>query len=190
MEFDMKTFSFIIMLALLPAPAAMAEDKAEALVLEARQHTMAFAKALKSTLMAGMKAEGPAAAINLCNIDAPALAEINSKDGWQVGRTSLKVRNPNNAPDAWETQVLQSFDQQLAAGADIQTLEVSREYNGEFRYMKAIPVGGPCVICHGDSLADPVQARINELYPTDQAHGYLPGQLRGAFTLTYRPVQE
>jgi hypothetical protein len=190
MEFDMKTFSFIIMLALLPAPAAMAEDKAEALVLEARQHTMAFAKALKSTLMAGMKAEGPAAAINLCNIDAPALAEISSKDGWQVGRTSLKVRNPNNAPDAWETEILKSFDQQLAAGADIQTLEVSREDNDEFRYMKAIPVGGPCVICHGESLAAPVQTRINELYPTDQARGYLPGQLRGAFTLTYRPVQE
>lgn len=51
--------------------------------------------------------------------------------------------------------------------------------------MKAIPVGGPCVVCHGEQIAEPVAARLSELYPEDEARGYKPGDLRGAFTLTY-----
>lgn len=155
------------------------------LVLEARDRTMAFAEGLKSTLMAGMKADGPEAAINLCNTYAPEIAKLNSKDGWEVGRTSLKIRNLNNAPNTWETDVLNTFEKQVAAGVDIATLEASTRQNGQFRYMKAIPVGGPCVICHGETLAPAIKARIDTLYPEDQARGYLLGQLRGAFTLTY-----
>jgi hypothetical protein len=189
----MKTAMFTCVL--LALPLAVVADSVETpiddpLVVEARQHTMTFAEGLKSTLMAGMKADGPGAAIHLCNIQAPEIAMINSNGGWDVGRTSLKIRNPNNAPDAWETSVLEAFEQQVAAGADIATLEASTRQDGQFRYMKAIPVGGPCVVCHGESLAAPVKAKLDELYPEDHARGYLPGQLRGAFTLTFSEEKE
>lgn len=189
----MKTAMFAFVLSVLPlgVVAGPVETPIEdPLMIEARQHTMAFAKGLKSTLMAGMKADGPEAAIHLCNVQAPEIATANSKDGWDVGRTSLKIRNPNNAPDAWEKIVLDTFEKQMAAGADIATLEASTRQDGQLRYMKAIPVGGPCVVCHGESLAAPVKAKLDELYPQDEARGYLPGQLRGAFTLTFSEEKE
>lgn len=186
----MKLLNIIFVLSCLTAFSVMAEERDELLTVEAREKTIAFAKALKGTLMKGMKAEGPEAAINLCNTEAPEVALKNSQNGWVVGRTSLKVRNPLNAPDAWETSVLKSFEQQASAGVDISTLEVSQQDGTQFRYMKAIPVGGPCVICHGDNLAAPIKNRLDELYPKDRARGYFAGQLRGAFTLTYRVTEE
>ena len=155
------------------------------MVVEARAQTKAFAQGLKETLMQGMKSEGPLAAIQLCNTEAPDIAAAHSKDGWEVGRTSEKLRNPNNAPDEWESAVLESFAQRAAAGEPLATMEASSREGGTFRYMKAIPVGGPCVVCHGEQLAEPVATRLSELYPEDNARGYQPGDLRGAFTLTY-----
>ena len=155
------------------------------MMVEARAQTKAFAQGLKETLMQGMKSEGPLAAIQLCNTEAPDIAAAHSKDGWEVGRTSEKLRNPNNAPDAWESAVLNSFAQRAAAGEPLATMEASSREGGTFRYMKAIPVGGPCVVCHGEQLAEPVATRLSELYPEDNARGYQPGDLRGAFTLTY-----
>ena len=73
------------------------------MMVEARAQTKAFAQGLKETLMQGMKSEGPLAAIRLCNTEAPEIAAAHSKDGWEVGRTSEKLRNPNNAPDEWES---------------------------------------------------------------------------------------
>jgi len=49
--------------------------------------------------------------------------------------------------------------------------------------MQAIPVGEPCLACHGKNLKPEVAAKIDQLYPKDQARGYDLGQLRGAFTL-------
>jgi len=162
----------------------------EPILKEARAQTKSFAQDLKSTLMKGMAAEGPIAAIRLCNTEAPDIAAAHSKktsdaSGWEVGRTSEKLRNPENAPDAWEAGVLASFAERAAAGEDLATMEATTREPGRFRYMKAIPVGGPCVVCHGDNLAEPVAAKLSELYPDDQARGYSPGELRGAFTLTY-----
>lgn len=163
----------------------------QVLVDEARTQTMAFAKELKLTLMAGMKADGPVAAIALCHTEASAIASHHSEGEWQVGRTSDKLRNPANAPDDWESEVLESFAEQAAAGVDIATLEaVSETDGGHLRYMKAIAVGGPCVVCHGQSLSPEVASAIDALYPDDRARGYLPGQLRGAFTLTYQPAED
>ena len=69
---------------------AMAE---KAMVDEARAHTKSFSMALKSALETGMKSGGPMAAIEVCNDQAPRIAQQVSKDGWGVARTALKVRN-------------------------------------------------------------------------------------------------
>ena len=183
----MKSISLLTLLlsAACVSGSVLAESSEDYMLVEARTQTKAFAQDLKATLMQGMKAEGPLAAIRLCNTEAPEIATANSKDGWEVGRTSVKLRNPDNAPDEWEAGVLESFAQRAAAGENLATMEASARQDGHFRYMKAIPVGGPCVVCHGEQIAEPVAARLSELYPADEARGYKPGDLRGAFTLTY-----
>lgn len=172
----------------LSAPVQAADVDQAALTNEARQQVKAFGGNLKKTVKKGMQAGGPTEAIHLCNTKAPGIAAEHSKGEWNVGRTSLKLRNPDNKPDEWEASVLADFDKRLAAGEDPKKMEASKLEDGQFHYMKAIPTGGLCLACHGEQLAEPVKARLAELYPEDKATGYQAGQIRGAFTLT-KPVE-
>jgi hypothetical protein len=159
-----------------------AADNAQ-LTQEARQQTKAFAQALQKTLKQGIQASGPEAAIQLCNTEAPAIAAGLSQNGWQVARTSTKIRNPDNVADDWELQTLEDFSRRMQAGEDPAGIEATTVADGEFRYMKAIPTAPLCLTCHGSQLAPAVTARLDELYPADQARGFNAGDLRGAFTL-------
>jgi hypothetical protein len=105
-----------------------------------------------------------------------------------VGRTSLKPRNPANAPDDWEAGMLQAFAARKAAGEDPAKLEAwtIAEAGGrkQFRYMKAIPTASLCLACHGTEIEPELRAHLDALYPEDAAVGYREGDIRGAFTIT------
>jgi hypothetical protein len=159
---------------------------------EAKKITGEFFNELKGELVKGMKSGGPINAIGICNTLAPAIAAKHSEQtGWDVGRTSLKLRNPGNAPDEWETAVLKKFEERRANGEAPDTLAFAEvvEENGEkhFRFMKGIvmpPVDKmPCLKCHGENLDPEITTALDKLYPTDNARGYKAGQVRGAFTL-------
>ena len=169
------------------AAVAAQQPDMKALKGEAKQIIQAFFKELKGTLVSAMKEKGPAGAVEICHSKAQEITAKYNKEGWKVGRTALKLRNPKNAPDAWEKAVLQEFEKQIAAGTDPKTLAKAAivEENGHkvFRFMKAIPVMKPCLNCHGEKVKDEVLAVIRKHYPQDQATGFKLGQLRGAFTL-------
>lgn len=170
----------------MPAMAAEQPDM-EKLKGEAKQIVQSFFKELKGTLVSAMKEKGPAGAVDVCHAKAQEITAKYNKDGWKVGRTALKLRNPKNAPDAWEKAVLEEFEKKIAAGADPKKLAKAAivEENGHkvFRFMKAIPVKKPCLTCHGENINPDVLAVIKKHYPQDQATGFKLGQLRGAFTL-------
>jgi hypothetical protein len=42
----------------------------------------------------------------------------------------------------------------------------------------------PCLKCHGENIDPKITAKLDEIYPHDQARGYTVGQIRGAFTIT------
>lgn len=168
-----------------PEPTAITAEYSA----QARAQIKAFATELKGTLQAAIKTGGPVEGIQVCNLKAPGIAEAHSLSDWDVGRTSLKLRNPDNAPDNWEVSVLTSFEQRLAAGESPQSLEASKIEGDTFFYMKAIPAGAVCMACHGEAVSPEVASRLSELYPNDQATGYQPGQLRGAFSLS-RPLDK
>ncbi len=171
----------LILAIALTATSSFATDLPTA---DARALVQEFMKTLKGELMAGMAAGGPEQAISTCSEKAPALSAKNAKEkGWQVGRTSLKPRNPDNAPDEWERKILESFEQQKKDGADPKTLEAETTIDGEYRYMKAIPTAALCLTCHGSEIPPSLQTKLETLYPHDQAIGYHEGDLRGAFTL-------
>ncbi|MBU4563301.1 MAG: DUF3365 domain-containing protein [Desulfarculus sp.] len=148
-----------------------------------------FSAALKGELKASLKRGGPPAAIMVCRVQAPAIAKrVGEKNGWQVGRTSGRLRNPANAPDPWEAKVLADFAARAQAGAAPGKLvysEVLTDAQGKrvFRLMKGIAMGGGCLVCHGPSPSKATSEQLALLYPKDKATGYRPGQLRGAFTL-------
>jgi hypothetical protein len=169
-------------------PSSSPAQDTKALEAEAALVIQAFAKELKAELRAGLKAGGPVKAIEVCREKAPQIAKrISAKTGWTIGRTSLRLRNPNNAPDAWEQGVLENFQIQAKEGADSGGLVFSDVIQEEgktvFRLMKGIKTGGLCLKCHGSQLSPQLKERLVDLYPYDRATGFKAGDLRGAFTL-------
>ena len=186
----MTRFAALSLLTFLLAAAgpAQAEDPEER-VAASRAVVKEFAGALRHELTQAMAGGAPSKAISVYRMAAPAIgADQTGRTGWQVGRTSLKVRNPDNAPDAWETATLESFEARKAAGEDVKKLEHSEIVvdggQQSFRYMKAIPTGELCLTCHGSDISPDVQASLEELYPDDRATGFAAGDIRGAFTIT------
>ncbi len=170
------------------------DDALTARVAEIRPELKRFATMLKKELQQAMKSGGPLKAIEVCNGRAPEIAARISEDtGWEVGRTSLKWRNPDNEPDAWERKVLESFEKRRAGGESPQAIDyaevVARDGRRFLRYMKAIPTGKVCLACHGSNIDPAVRARLDEFYPDDRARGFSIGDIRGAFTVS-RPIQE
>ena len=177
-----KSRSLIVVFALITlATVASANEQLE---LQAKEKIKALAGALQIELKASLQKDGPVAAIQVCHERAPAIAAQISADGWVVGRTALKVRNSDNAPDEWEQETLSQFATGLANGVSANKLTASKTENNTYRFMQAIPTGGVCLTCHGENISPNVTQQISLLYPDDKATGFKLGQLRGAFTLT------
>lgn len=161
----------------------------EATVNEARAAAGALGSRLKARLMAAMQEGGPQAAIGVCADEAPQIArEVSKETGFTVGRTALRVRNPENAPDAWETEQLEHFIEAVRAGAVIDELEVAEitQDQGEtmFRWAKPIPLGPMCATCHGEAVSPDLLSEIEARYPDDAATGFAIGEVRGMFTVS------
>ncbi len=158
---------------------------ADEMSLEARsgQISDAFGKRLKTELQAAMSQGGPANAVDVCKEQAPRIAAALSREsGAKVRRTSLRFRNPGNAPEPWEAQVLRDFDN--ADNPDELTYFEASE-DGVARYMRAIPTAPLCLACHGEQLDPSVAEMLAREYPHDRATGYRAGEIRGAFSISW-----
>lgn len=181
--------AFVLLAALAMTDTTRAQSAEEQMATTARATAAALGKALKGQLQAALKSGGPADALDVCKLTAPAIAkDLSESYAGTVGRTALKVRNPANAPDDFETAVLLKFVKAAQAGGDPTQLEqatiVTENGNRVFRYMKAIPMATkPCAACHGENIAPDLREKIQQLYPDDQAVGFKPGEIRGAFTI-------
>ena len=185
----MKKLLATTLLCTLPLSASLADDALDRRLQDSREAVQSFARALKGNMTNVMQKEGPAAALEACNTIAPLIAMTKSKSyGWKISRTSLKLRDPDNAPDAWERAVLEQFEARKAKGEKVSKLEyyemVEMEGRQAFRYMKAIPTAEkPCLTCHGSNLRPDVAAALDKHYPYDKARGFKAGDIRGAFTI-------
>lgn len=172
----------------LAATAAQPQDKA-ALAAEGKALMQAFGGTLKQELTAAMQDGGPVEAIAVCNVRAPQIAaEVSGADGWTVARSSHRLRNPDNAPDAYTEVAIRDFLDRQQAGEPADELVRAEivEDDGQrvFRMVKAIPTAEACLACHGgEQVAPEVEAKLAELYPQDQARGFEAGEIRGVFTL-------
>ncbi|MDO9518872.1 MAG: DUF3365 domain-containing protein [Pseudohongiella sp.] len=170
-------------------PAASATIDQAAMQQEAAGIAGQFVGTLLPTLQQAMQEGGPVNGINVCSVQAPLIAQnLSEQSGWQVKRVSLKARNNALAtPDAWETAVLQEFDQRQQSGEPAGQINKAELVDGEFRYMQAQPTGPLCLSCHGTEIAPEVSAALAQHYPMDLATGYLEGQVRGAISLRAQP---
>ncbi len=105
--------------------------------------------------------------------------------GHRLKQTSLKVRNPSNAPDEWEKKVLKLFGSPEHL-KDVGFGEIL-ETNGKkiYRHMKPIYAEATCLQCHGkkEELRPAIRQFLKMRYPHDEAFGYKEGDLRGGISL-------
>lgn len=157
-------------------------------IAAARAASKMLGSQLKAQLVAAMQAEGPIGGVEVCAQVADDIAQIVSEEsGMSVGRTALRTRNKANDPDEWEREGLEQLRQTLAEVEGVEDLEyfevVERDGEVVFRWMAPIMMGDVCQACHGTNVSDEVKAVIAEHYPDDAATGFMPGELRGAFTV-------
>lgn len=132
---------------------------------------------LRSALIEALREGGPERAIEVCRLRAPEIARLTSTSGAVLGRTSHRLRNPENAPKPWMSQFLGAY---LAHPEDDEPRAVRLSSN-EIGYVEPIHMKGICMKCHGDRIKPEVQARLQALYPEDEATGFENGGFRGMF---------
>jgi len=165
-------------------------------ITEEIQQTLA--PAMMKRLFGVIQKEGYANAVSVCTGTAETVlpkksAEFTEKykaDGIAeivIKRVSLKVRNPADTPNELEREILKKWEKQEASSSGDKEAKLTTKRSGEHYYALApIRIISPqCLKCHGkESDLDPeAAAKINELYPDDQATGYELGDLRGAFSV-------
>ncbi len=128
-------------------------------------------KELKSAISEGDIGRG----IEVCEKAAPEVAaKVSADRKVEIGRTSFKVRNPNNQPRDFAKPLVDArvAEEVLMSGPD-----------GQVAYMAPIKLAEECVVCHGtaEQIPSEVAKMLDERYPEDHARGFAPGDLRGWF---------
>jgi len=151
-------------------------------------------KSLVGTLLpavtAAVEAGGPVQGVTLCQVQAQPLTRqtLGNADPAITGlkRTSQRVRNPANAPDAAEKAALDRVSALILDGREpppllVQSLAATADQPAEIRVYRSMTVAPGCLACHGDAsaFAPDLQATLQAHYPNDQAVGYREGDWRG-----------
>ncbi len=156
---------------------------------DARKTIKTFSTDLRQVLVSTMQQNGPIAAISVCNTAAPAITSQHSNSAWQISRSALKTRNPDNQPDEWLRNVLLNFEQRKLNGEPIAKIEHQTQRSDGWYFIKAIPTQKACLVCHGSHIAPEVAKKIAALYPSDQATNFKQGDIRGAF-IVKKPIKK
>ena len=139
-----------------------------------------FKQDLQKALKSGL-ADGPATAIQVCRVRAPGIADALSIEGIRMGRSSHKLRNPDNTAPDWVSPVMQAYLDDPSSRAP----RAVKLADDRWGYVEPIMVQPICLTCHGSQLAPEVSEQIAELYPGDKATGFDAGDLRGVFWLEF-----
>ena len=139
---------------------------------------------LVDALTGALEEGGPETAIAVCKDEAPRIAAELSVDGVRMGRTSHKLRNPDNAPQPWVEPLLAAY---LADPQNPEPRAVRLD-DSTIGYVEPIYAMSFCLSCHGPSIEPALQRTIRSLYPEDQATGFRMNDLRGLFWVTL-PVE-
>lgn len=161
--------------------------------------TAMVATRLITELTAALGAGGPEKAVDVCHTKAlpltreplPGLPQVVA-----VKRTSLRLRNLQNAPDAGEQAALARVAALVADDKSAPALLVQKiESDGsapEWRLYRSVGVQAACLACHGapEAQSPALRALLRERYPQDAATGYAVGDWRGLIRVTVRPAEQ
>jgi hypothetical protein len=165
-----------LLIAMIPLSAGASESD----MARGAELLQPFKQQLQGALRSGLS-QGPVEAIAACRTKAPEIAASLSGDGVRVGRASQRLRNPANLPPEWVEPLLDAYQRHPSARTP-RAVRLDERRRG---YVEPIFVKAPCLTCHGENLAEPIAAKLSELYPEDRAVGYQVGDFRGVFWVEF-----
>jgi hypothetical protein len=180
-QFKSIHVGFLVMLLWIGFPAhAGAADDAQ-FETEAKSLVADLKGALVQNLSQKIEKDGLAAAVPFCHENVKQIAKGAAKDRmakYQFGRTSHKVRNPENSPQSWMNPYLKEFEGKSMGEAQ-KTSILHRFSNGKRAYLEPLYVQAKCLLCHGEVIPSEVKAKVKSLYPADRATGFKLNEFRG-----------
>jgi hypothetical protein len=129
-----------------------------------------FRRSLSEATKGGLKKALPGCRVKNLNFDE-----------MKVGRTSHRLRNPDNAPPEWTKPYLDKFSK--AKPSEIPKRVLTKISPHRYGYIQPIFVEPICLNCHGRGVEKDVQEAIRETYPKDQALNFDVGDFRGILWL-------
>lgn len=136
--------------------------------------------------------EGAGKSLDVCHLKALPSTGVVIKDEPRITAvkcTSLRLRNPVNAPDPGEQLALKRIEKDLEKGVVPKVLLQQIDLptgKSEWRVYKPLGVLPQCAACHGptENLPPDLQARLKERYPQDKANMFAAGNWRGLIRVT------
>lgn len=145
-------------------------------------------QALGGELKASIQRGGITEAVNYCNLKAIPLTDSLAKFySVSIKRATSKPRNPQNAATETEQEILAVWETKRQNDGELSPVLFEGEDAVDF--YSPIVMQALCTNCHGivgESLTVENQKIINQKYPNDQATGYMEGDLRGMWHVTFK----
>lgn len=150
-------------------------------------------KALGSQLKKAMLEGGVSNAIKYCNVNAYSLIDsLEESYGVTIKRATHKIRNPEDAPDKHEKDILRTYLDQMDTDETLDPM-VKSISDKKMLYAKPIMLNKPlCLNCHGQvgqELSKKDFALLQEKYPNDSAYNHKLGDLRGIWSIKFTQKQ-
>jgi len=117
-------------------------------------------------------------ALAACHIDAAGAAfAIARREGIAAGRTSVRLRNPTNAPRPWAAALVSTHTGSRQQGMDGFVVDLGDRI-GLLRPIVEQPM---CGACHGPTskLEARTRQQLADRYPADRAVDFEDGDIRG-----------
>ncbi len=135
-------------------------------------------KAHLTEVTRAMATGGPSGAIAVCHQSSAAVIErVKREKGFDLGRTSDRLRNPTNLPKPWAAAIVKKYAGARARSIDGFYVDLGDRI-GVIRPVEELEI---CAGCHGpaDRLEPHVRKELAERYPADHATGFKTGDIRG-----------
>lgn len=170
---------------------SLTEEEINGYTEQGKTIAQATFKALSTQLKQAMQSGGVEQAASFCNVVAlPLTDSLSQQHKAVIKRTSLKLRNPANAPDSLELAMLKMYDIMSKMRNPVLVPKIIEKGGDEIQFFAPIQIKNEtCLKCHGvlgQTLKEEDYAFIQQHYPNDQATGYKMEDVRGMWSITLK----
>ena len=185
----LKTCIPLILIALMFAGTGCKQNQSDHEIIEKGAAISGkLLKALMAELNAEIQKNGVPAAIDYCSLHAiPITDSISRAEQVEISRVSHRFRNPSNAANKREIEMIEKYISQQREGEELLPQVVTEK--GQKIYYGPILLAAPlCLSCHGpyNEIDADVKNVLNEKYPDDQAVDFNLNEVRGMFKIRFQ----